>query len=359
MYRGVKFDYKFHPSIFLLKMLINNYGLAFIDGSWLLTRNLYITTKDKTIEEMDPVDTVRLTLQTISKLSKSWGITAQKIIIIWDKWSKIYGGYIRSWMLKDFVTYKGSRKFITERVLEEMKNDPNVTPEQLNAAMRELAISKIKFKAKDIMINEFPKIGICSYFYEGYEFDDIASLASFQLYRDSGLPNIIITKDSDLQYSTCPNCVWMCPPSGGATEPTIITYNDMYYKIPEALRNRGMSLYNYNAYMNAAGFIGHNDMGVSKKRNTDSVETILKILDGDYSDLHNKDMFEAQLKSYDLSLFPGINIVRQDIDNFYSMGHYGTLNDFHEFCMKNGVTQISDNYYTNMISKFDQKLFSH
>ena len=342
----------------MLKMLINNYGLACVDGSWLLTRNLYITTKDKAIEEMNPADTVRLTLQTLSKLSRTWGITAQKIIIIWDKWSKIYGGYIRSWMLKDFVSYKGSRKFITDRVLEDMKRDPNVTPEEIEAATRELAISKIKFRAKDIMMHDFPRIGICSYYYDGYEFDDIASIASFQLYKEGGLPNVIVTKDSDLQYSTCPNCVWMCPPSGGATDPKIITYNDMYYNIPEPLREKGISLYMYNAYMNAAGFIGHNDMGVSKKSHTDPVETILKVLDGDYSGINNKEMFDAQLKSYDLSLFPGINIVKRDIDTFMSMGHYGTLNDFHEFCDRTGITEISDSYYNNMVSKFDQKLFS-
>lgn len=340
-------------------MLVNNYGLAFVDGSWLLTRNLYITTKDKPIEELDPIDSVRLTLQTLSKLSRTWGIRAQKIIIIWDKWSKMYGGYIRTWMLRDYVTYKGSRKFVTERSLEEMRNDPNVTPEEIGAATRELAISKVKFKAKDIMMNDFPKIGICSYYYDGFEFDDIASMASFQLYSNTGLPNVIITKDSDLQYSTCPNCVWMCPPSGGATEPKIITYDEMYYKIPEPLRERGISLYQYNAYLNAAGFIGHNDMGVSKKSHTDPVETILKVLDGDYSDIGNPEMFKAQLKSYDLSTFPGVNIVKQDISMFPTMGHYGTIDDFRNFCNHTGLTGISDSYFEGMVSKFDQKLFSN
>lgn len=340
-------------------MIVNNYGLALIDGSWLLTRNLYITTRDKKIEEMNPEDTVRLTLQTLSKLSRTWGITAQKIIIIWDKWSKLYGGYIRTWLLRDYVTYKGSRKFVTERTIEEMRKDPNTTPEQLNAAIRELAISKIKFQAKDIMMKDFPSIGIGSYYYDGFEFDDIATLASFQFYNTSGLPNVIVTKDSDLQYSTCPNCVWMCPPSGGATEPTIITYDDMYYKMPEELRNCGLSLYHYNAYMNATGFIGHNDMGVSKKSHTNSVETILKVLNGDFSDIENKDLFLAQLNSYDLSKFPGVNIVKQDIADFLTKGHYGTIQDFHNFCEKNKVTGISDSYYNNLVSKFDQKLFSN
>lgn len=211
------------------------------------------------------------------------------------------------------------------------------------------------------MIKDFPKIGIGSYYYDGFEFDDIASIASFQFYGDSRctLPNIIVTKDSDLQYSTCPNCVWMSPPSGGATDPKIIKYEEMYYNIPEALRQRGISLYMYNAYMNAAGFIGHNDMGISKKTHTDPVETILKVMDGDFSDIDNPEMFKTQLKSYDLSLFPGINIVKSDVDKFMTTGHFGTLSDFHDFCEMNKITSISDRYYTNMISRFDQKLFSN
>ena len=125
-------------------------------------------------------------------------------------------------MIKDFVQYKGSRKFVTEETIEEMRNDPNVTEEELNKAIRELATNKIKFKAKEIMINEFPRIGIPSYFCEGAEFDDIVSIASFQLYQPGGKPNVIFTKDSDLQYSTCPNCIWACPPKSGETEPKII-----------------------------------------------------------------------------------------------------------------------------------------
>ena len=339
-------------------MISNNYNLLFLDGSWLLTRNLWVATKDKQIEEFNPGDVARISIQTIAKLAKDWGIDSSKVLVIFDKWSRVYNGYWRSWMIRDFVQYKGSRKFITEQTIEEMENDPNVTEEELQKARRELATNRVKFKAKEIMINEFPKIGIPSYFYEGLEFDDIVSIASFQLYQPDGKPNVIFTKDSDLQYSTCPNCIWACPPKSGETEPKILTYDDMYYQIPEPLRRSGLSLYNYNALMNAAGFMGHNDMGVAKKSHTDSVQALLRIMSGNYSDLENVDMFKAQLASYDLSQFPDIEKVKEDISKFDKIGHYGTLDDFHKFCADNNVTQVSDRYYTAMRDRFDQKLFT-
>ncbi len=340
-------------------MIGNNYNLLFLDGSWLLTRSLWVATKDKKIEEFNPADVVRLCLFTISKISKDWGINYSKCIVVWDRWSRDFGGYWRSWLIKNYVQYKGSRKFVTEQLLEEMRADPNTTPEELEKAEREFASSKIKFKAKDIMMNEFPKIGIPSYSYVGLEFDDIVTLASFQLYNSNNpLPNVIFTKDSDLQYSTCPNCIWACPPKSGETTPKIITYNDMYYQIPEELRNAGLSLYNYNAMMNAAGFMGHNDMGVAKKSGAEPVSSLLRIMNGNYSDIENIEMFEAQLASYDLSKFPGIEEVQRDIAGFDKIGHYGTLDDFHNFCQTTGVTGVSDRYYQAMIGRFDQKLFS-
>ena len=339
-------------------MISNKYNQVWVDGSWLLTRSLWMATKDLPIEEFNPGDVVRLCLYTISKISKDWGISHDKCITVWDKWSKYFGGYWRSWMIRNFVQYKGSRKFITEETIEEMRNDPNVTEEELNKAIRELATNKIKFKAKEIMMNEFPKIGIPSYYYEGLEFDDIVSIASFQLYQEGSKPNVIFTKDSDLQYSTCPNCVWACPPKSGETEPKIITYDEMYYQIPEPLRRNGLSLYNYNALMNSAGFMGHNDMGVAKKSHTDSTMALLKIMSGNYSDLENVDMFKAQLASYDLSQFPDLDKVKNDISRFDKIGHYGDLNNFHDFCARNNVTQVSDRYYSAMMERFDQKLFT-
>jgi 5'-3' exonuclease len=341
-------------------MIGNKYNYAFIDGSFLLTRNLWVATKDKKPDEMEVGEVIRITIQTINKLYRDWGVGADKIIMIFDEWDRnlINSGYIRAYMIKDYVKYKGSRKFITEKTIEEMKADPNTKPEDLEKAIHELASNKIKFQAKKIMKEEFKNIGIPVFSWPGYEFDDIATLASFGLNEKSEKPNIIVTKDSDLTWSLCPSCDQFLLPTKGSM-PTVVTYTEMYYKIPEVLRNMGLGLYMYHAYCDSLGITGHNDNLKTIKPGRDGTQTIVNIMNGDYSDVSNPDAFKAQMRSFDLSSFPQVSQVNNMIQNDFSkVGHVGTLDEFKEFCVKYGVNGISDNYYSGLSEHFDIKLFS-
>lgn len=339
-------------------MIANKYNYAFIDGSFLLTRNLWVATKDKKPEEMNPGEVLRITIQTINKLYRDWGVGADKVILIFDEWNRDINGYVRSWMIKDYVQYKGSRTFITEETIEKMKADPNVTEEQLNKAIHELASNKIKFQAKKIMREEFKNIGLPYFSWPGYEFDDIATLASFGLNGKSDKPNLIVTKDSDLTWSLCPGCDQFLLPTKGSL-PTIVTYDDMYYKIPEVLRNSGLGLYMYHAYCDSLGITGHNDNLKTIKSGKDGTQTILKIMNGDYSDVEKPDAFRAQMKSFDLSCFPDVDRVNDMIQNdFKTRGHIGTLDEFKIFCTKYDIKGISDTYYNGLSERFDTKLFS-
>jgi hypothetical protein len=341
-------------------MIGNKYGIAYVDSSFLLTRNTCMATKDKQPEEMEPGSIIRLTIQTLRKLSREWGITASKILLIGDQWSRDYGGYYTNYLIKDFQIYKGSRKFITEQDLEDMRCDPNVTQEELDKAIREFYMNRTKFAAKKAMKEDFKDIGVYYYGKDGYEFDNIATLAAFQRWGHTDKPDVIITKDSDLQYSLTPGpngTVFFSLPTKGS-EPKVITYEEMYETIPQVLRDRGVSLYMYNAYLNAFGK-GHNDLGRCLKPGVDHVEAILHILDGNYSDINNVDFFNAQMKSYDLGCYPGIEEVQRAIANdFETKGKLGTLDDFHMFCSKHGVNGISDRYYSDFISTFDPKFFT-
>lgn len=339
-------------------MLANKYGMAFVDHSFLLTRNLWMATKDKEISEMNPGDVVRITLQTLRKLGRDWGITCDKIILIADQWSREYGGYYTNYLTSAFGgAYKGSRKWITEQVLEDMKSDPNVTEEEVKAAERELAINKVKFEAKRIMKEEFPKIGVYYYGFDGYEFDQIATLAAFQRYSVVNKPDIIVTKDTDLTFSVTPACPFFSLPTKGQ-EPKVITYDEMYATIPDSLKAKGLSLYQYNAYLNSLGK-SHNDMSRSLKPGIDTTTAILHIMDGDYSDLDNVDLFLAQMKSYDLSCYPHLREVQQAIAmDFGTKGKLANLDEFHDFCMKNKVSGISDRYFSDFTNSFDPRLFS-
>jgi 5'-3' exonuclease len=340
-------------------MIGNKYNYAFIDGSFLLTRNLWVATKDKkTFEEMDSGEVIRITLQTINKLYRDYEVGSDKALLIFDEYNRDLGGYIRSYMIKDYVQYKGSRKFVTEQTIEDMKADPNTKPEDLEKAIHELAVNKIKFMTKKIIKEELKNIGIPYFSWPGYEFDDIATLASFGLNGKTSKPNVIVTKDSDLSWSVCPGCDQFLLPTRGS-DPKVVTYNEMYYKIPEVLRNNGLGLYMYHAYCDSLGITGHNDNLKTIKSGHDGTQAILNIMNGDYSDVEKVDAFKAQMRSFDLSCFPQVDRVNDMIFNdFPKVGKIGTVEDFREFCTKFNVKGISDSYYKGLSERFDVKLFS-
>ena len=329
----------------------NNYSLVLIDGSFILTRALFAVTRGKSPEEVGPGDIMKLNLQTINKLARDWSISGCKVIVIWDKWGEEYNGYIRSYLLKDHLKYKGSRKYITEDDLK------SLTGKELEKAEKEYKLNLLKVATKEAMINEFPKLGIGTYLYPGYEFDDIATLASFELVGKTEKPNIIVTKDTDLTYSVSPWCNFFSLPTYGSS-PKIITYKEMLETVPKELRDKGLGLYQYGAMMNAAGFLGHNDMTPTKKKGVNSVKTLSDIMDGDYSGIKNPELFNLQYQTYDVSKFPHYEEVRNDILSFMTEGKMGNIEEFRRVCKEYGITDISDSYYLGLITRFDEKYFS-
>jgi 5'-3' exonuclease len=336
----------------------NRFNYLLIDASYILTRNLWIATKDTKPGEMNPGEVCRITIQTISKLYKDWGCSGDKPLLIWDEWSKELGSYIRSYMIKDFVTYKGSRKFMTQSILDEIKANPESTPEEIAKAEHELAVNKCKFEAKKIMKEQFRQIGIPSFSVPGYESDDICTLASFLLNDVSPKPNVIVTKDSDMSFSLSPNTYQFLVPTKGK-DPEFVDYNTMYYKIPQVLRDRGMSLYMYHAYCDSLGVTGHNDNLKTIKPGVDGTTAILHIMDGDFSDVENIPAFQAQMRSFDLSNFPDLDRVQDMILNQFPVaGHIGTIREFKDFCARNNITGISDAYYMTFSDRLEQRLYS-
>ena len=116
--------------------------------------------------------------------------------------------------------------------------------------------------AKNGLIYELNKFGVPCVGVSGWEYDDLAWLASCMLYGVESKPSVIITKDSDLQYAISPQMDYFRIPTGGS-EPQIITYNEMYAQIPDRLKGK-VSLYQYKSFMDSLGE-GHNDMRKTKK----------------------------------------------------------------------------------------------
>lgn len=323
--------------------------------SYILMRNLFAASAGKKIGEYRAADVERITIQTLNKVSRDYGITASKVIFLYDRWDKELGGYFRTHILKG--DYKSTRVYINEEEVEKMRQDPTVTPEKLAQAELEAYRNKVRYEAKWGMVREFKNIGIPCAGVEGWEFDDFAWLASCLLYNEdpSVKPSIIITKDSDLQYSLTPKMDYFKLPTKGSA-PKVITYNEMYYTIPEYLRG-SLTLYQYKSYLDSLGE-GHNDMTKTLRPGADPNLAIKKILEGDYSDVTDKEVFDRQMLSFDISKFPRFDKVKSIIENdFDKMGKLGTVEDFRNYCNRRGVSQISDNYYREFISRFDPTLF--
>ena len=348
-------------------MIINNFELCFIDASFLITRNLWVGTKDVPTEELSPAPVLRLVIQTLRKCQRDYGIRPEKFVFIADKWDNTVGGYYVNCLTQDIIKklgigggYKSSRKYVTAKVLEEMRKDPSVSPEELLQAERDFAVNKIKFEVKRVMREEFGSLGLPWIEVSGWEFDQIATLASFERYGKNSLPDLILTKDNDLTYSLTPTCSLFYLPTKGS-EPKVITYNEMYYKIPEPLREAGVSLYQYNSYLNALGK-SHNDMSRTLKKGYDETQAILDIVTkGDLGCIEpdRVELFNAQLKSYDLSIYPKLEEVKRIIhQDLQTMGKYPSSQDFRDFCMRNSIEGISEKYFSDFSSVFDPKMFT-
>lgn len=333
-------------------MIGNNYTLIIIDGSFLLSRALFAITRGKDPTEVKPGELMKVNLQTINRLGRDWRISGSKIIIVWDKWSEKYGGYIRHHMLRDHLVYKGSRKFVSSDDLI------GLSGETLEKAKRELALNELKRETKEAMIKEFPKLGIQCYYFPGYEFDDIATIASFEFSGKTEFPNVIVTKDTDLTYSLSPGCHFFKLPTYGS-EPKIVTYEDMVQTIPAGLRSRGVGLYQYGAMLNSAGFLGHNDLIVTKKRGVDQEKTLEEILVGDYSGLKDPDLYKLQYSTYNIPAFPEYPAVLEGVHKFLTDGSSGSTFEFERVKREYEIEDIDKEYYLSIISRFDERYFSN
>lgn len=339
------------------------YRNMYVDLSWILTRNLSMVTKNKKPEEMEYGEILRLTIQTIRKIGRDSGILADKIILVFDHWKEELQGYYRTKYLRDAgVAFKKSRAYYGEEELEKIKNDPSATPEMIAKIEYEVAKTKVKYLAKDAMFNDFPKIGLYTYRKEGYEFDDIVSTASLmrgQTYKLGEKKDIIVATDSDVRYSLSPGCDLFKPKIGNNSPEKLFTYEEMCKEIPQSLVDRGVNLYYYHAFRDCLGY-GHNDLVNSRKQYADFEQTVLKLLDNDFSNIKPDmiDLFKAEYATFNISTFPEFDQLQKDIaELFNTKGKIGSLDDFHSICKKHGIKNISDSYYLDFTSTLDERYY--
>lgn len=336
---------------------MNAYQYTLVDLSLLLSRNVYACSRGKGVNEYSAADVVKMTIQTLNKLARDYGLTSDKIILVADTWDQNLGGYYRTWMLGG--NYKDSRTWMTEEKLQEIKNDSASTQMDIEKAEAELYQNQVKIEAKRILKTEASKIGLPCLGVSGLEYDDLCYIISSLLYTTgSQRKSVIVTKDSDCMYCTSPVVDYFRLPVGGS-KPEIKTYSEIYTTmVPQELRDLGLALWDYKSIWDSLDG-GHNDLRRTRVHKTNLSNVISKILSGDYSGVMDKDLFLRQYETFKLDKFPMISqAVSEVMTKLPTIGHLGNLSEFHEFCRTNKIYGLSDEYYTSFITRFSQKLFT-
>lgn len=339
----------------------NQFKYGYVDISWILNRNTFaIAARNETYSHSD---IVKMTIQSTAKWLREF-ISVDKLVFFKDTWDPDLKGYFRTAMTRELGgDYKGTRVYMTPELLEEMKASPDVTPEEIKKAEKELYLNQMKNKAKWALVGgDLGKVlGIETIAVQGWEFDDLATLASHTLgaeLKEGDKPSVIITKDSDLLYSTSPGCALWIPPLGQKPS-RLVTYEQACAEyLPPQFHGR-LSLYKYKAMADSTGAVGHNDMSRTVIPGIDVNTAIEKILTGDTSVLTNPELFKKQYETFNIWNFPRLEEARRHItENLPVIGRIGSIPEFHTFCDKNGISGISDRYFTEFVGRFDSKLFS-
>lgn len=339
---------------------MNRYRYGLIDLSYILSRNVYSCYK----KDQDTTgDVVRSIIQTIGKLRRDFGIKADKYIFLNDTWSKIHGGYFRTYLLDGY--YKTRRLHTTKEDLEKLEGNPEADEKELQKAKENYRIGNLKKDAKRVILSELGHFGMPCVSVEGWEVDDLVRLSSVLLDGEpSGKNSIVITKDSDLLYSLTPRLDYFKIPTAGST-PEIITYSQVWDNLSDEIKDSGLSLYDYKCYFDSLGS-GHNDMIRTKKIKENTDRVILEILRGNYERVENRELFETQLRTFKIQEFPNFDEAQARLINaFTKSGSIGTYSDFKKFCDNYRINTdyqmagryISERYYSDLTEDLDRNLY--
>ena len=283
------------------------YGL--IDLSWITSRNTH-SIASRT-DNFNSLDVVKMTVQSLNRFTRDLGLQVEGMILLKDTPSE--AGYHRT-------------SIIRESGGNEYKGDRLVSPQ----------IYQIKSEAIEILSNELSNLGVPTISVPGFEFDDLATIIS---HTQSG-PNVIVTKDSDLIYSTSPNCyLWQPPLSGKPAR--LITYQEAYDEyLPDSFKGV-LGLYEYFSMQQATGAKGHNGMTRTIKARVKVDGVIKEILSGNYDKVTNIELYNAQKSTFDLPKLPGYGDAIQAIESCQPGLVKGSVSEFYR------RLGIVSNYFIN------------
>jgi len=280
--------------------------------------------------------------RTVKDMSNK-GYDPTHISIVWDK--KLNGKYSKTHILDklgDGSTYKSDRTFVTE---EDLK-DPNLSKEEKLKLEAELIISKEFLAAREFLQSRLGKYGIKSYSLPGWEADDIDYIWGLETNKLGGT-HLHVSGDSDWQFHlTNKDILWQLV-RGKLYIRTVDSVKEKN-KIPE-----GMDLMTWASIENAA-LGSHNNLlrtvDPSIKRFTKKYRD--KLFSGDTSMISDMKRYQAQLKTFEIESFSGVDNVRSLYKEMLTVLPNSDEAEFLELLIELGINDrdkhIIKSNYSNM-----------
>lgn len=321
------------------------YKYAFFDAQLILVRTIAALRNSAPGGICRREDILRTFLYSIFKVIREVG--ADRPFLLWDS-SPYHKTAILNKMLGD-SQYKTDRWYATDDDVTNMKKriaeltgiiqdtinrDPEDTriaeyskeleglKETVKQAELQIANFKVRQDVKYHIINELGRFGFTSILKKGWEADDLAYLLCKQV-EHCDKPSMIVSTDTDWEYWINSNCVKYNNYSG-----KFVTYEDVrnrHLKIVEA--HPDWDLFKIKSYLDTL-YGSHNNLSktLNPEWNGRSIDDILANPDEAFAD---KKLFDAQLATWDFSLYPDYSFMSSCLP-WYSKK--GTVDTFKEFC---------------------------
>lgn len=269
--------------------------------------------------------------------------SCEKVILVWDKYPYAKHSFLPK--------YKGDRHYATDDDLIGLNPESDIN--KIINVKFEVEALEIKQKAKYWIIENFENLGMKSYIRTGYEADDFAGVISKYLYdKDPSVKSGIVSIDSDWSYLTQPNIDHLKPRGD------VITYDQVTEWNKEIYDKFEISHYELKSIIDSI-FGSHNFLECTLSNNFSSL-SLLELCDmvirEDYSFATNKELFEAQLKSFSVKDYSGYDSV---IKSLWYLDKGGKIKDeiSYKIFKDNTNFGVSVNYYSDFTSRLNHELY--
>lgn len=277
-------------------------------------------------------DIVKLMFYSFAKFLRECA-SCNRIILCFDT-----PPYHKTTLLED---YKGSRSHVSEDDL--LSIDKITAPLEYAETQEAIRREAMKNEAKKFMIDNFPKLGMDVIYHKGYEADDLAYLISDYI-REDKHKSAIVSIDSDWSYWISPSTNWI-----KSNNWETWTYQDMLDNHKNELpTSETIDLFKFKAYTDSI-YGSHNDLQSTLGETENDHRTIIEnCLRGDYCDISDVELFQKNLKSFDIYNYPEIDLVKEKIKNLGSGVNAMTIDEFELFRLLNNF-KVSTSYYSNFL----------